>query len=428
MSINLYVNTEPQSISKAIVQGTTQPQAPIPVREFVQGAEQTINLYLIDPDGSYDSRSGTGGVGVKVSIAARNAQPTQGTFTLTDGTATTSAITYNASAATVEAALNALNSNTGPSGDLVDVVKKGDGCYVVTYRTVGAVATLAGTSVDLSPESSIVGAESIAGDATTREQQVIELTAQPLIFQDTWAQITNGWSATLSANNTRIVQALGGADSIQSYIEVKIDDVVLAQQDVTIYASASNVFSAAAAQVPSALTTSDIGVSVQPYQIHPPGWAQYEDSVYTSSNKLAVTAGTRTMITIDGLGANTNKSYLPSGVSDFWDATNSEITPENIGDSYDVRFDFVADPGQTTESVLVELDIGDGNPSIVIVSTNAAFPESQEQPMSVNFSIFSLATFVANGGKIYVTPTSNFDFWDFSVFIKRDFSPYSSTI
>ena len=65
MSINLYVNTEPQSISKAIVQGTTQPQAPIPVREFVQGAEQAINLYLIDPDGSYDSRSGTGGVGSK---------------------------------------------------------------------------------------------------------------------------------------------------------------------------------------------------------------------------------------------------------------------------------------------------------------------------------------------------------------------------
>ena len=110
-------------------------------------------------------------------------------------------------------------------------------------------------------------------------------------------------------------------------------------------------------------------------------------------------------------------------MSDFWDATNSEITPENIGDSYDVRFDFVADPGQTSESVLVELDIGDGSPNMVIVSTDAAFPESHTQPMSVNFSFASLATFVANGGKIYITPTSNFDFWDFSVFIKRDFSP-----
>lgn len=262
MSIHIYVNSEPQSINKAIVAGLNQPQTPAQVREFVQGAEQTFNLYLIDPDGTYDVRSGSAGVSVKVSLSARNAKPSQGTFTLTDGTDTTKAIAYDASSATVEAALNALNSNTGPNGTLVEVTKKGEGCYVVAYTFTGNQTTLSGTSIDLSPESSVIGSELIAGSTTSREQQVIELSAQPLIFQDTWTQITNGWSGTLSANNSRVIQALGDKSSLAAYLEIKINDVVVAQQDVQLYASASTAFAAAAAQVPQALTTSDLGVTV----------------------------------------------------------------------------------------------------------------------------------------------------------------------
>ena len=263
MSINIYVNSEPQSISKAIVAGLNQPQTPAQVREFVQGAEQNFNLYLIDPDGTHDSRSGSAGVSVRVSLSARNAKPTQGTFTLTDGTDTTAAIAYDASSATVEAALNALNGGNGPNGSTVEVTKKGEGCYVVAFTAVGDVSTISGTSIDLSPQSSVIGSELVTGSATVREQQVIELTAQPLIYQETWSTITNGWTGTLSANNSRVIQALGDKSSLAAYLEVKIDDVVVAQQDVQLYASASTAFAAAAAQVPNALTTSDIGVTVQ---------------------------------------------------------------------------------------------------------------------------------------------------------------------
>lgn len=260
MSIKLYVNTEAASITKAIVLGLGSPQQPTTLREFVQGAEQGIELYLIDPNGSYDSRSGQAGVNVKVSVSVRNGIPDQGEFTISDDSGATTSIGYDDSGAAVEAALNALNSGTGPNGGLVDVTKKATGCYLIVWRKVGARNALTGTSETLSPESSVVGSLSVTGTASIRCQQIVELMAQPIIYSATWAQITNGWSGTLNANNARVVQSLGSSSSIPVYIEVKIDDTVLAQGDTQLFSSVGNLLAQSAGNLPSGLLDTDVTI------------------------------------------------------------------------------------------------------------------------------------------------------------------------
>lgn len=157
----------------------------------------------------------------------------------------------------------------------------------------------------------------------------------------------------------------------------------------------------------------------------PTGWAYYSDSTYTSGSPLIPANGVRTLLTIDGLGATTSKDFLPAGVTDFWDSSTNKIVAQKAGDSYDVRIDFTVDVPANTESIKLEVDIGDGSPDIPIVIRSNAYSESGAgQAFSAGFPLFSLSTFIANGGKIYITTSAGgFDIYDIAIFIKRDFSP-----
>ena len=154
------------------------------------------------------------------------------------------------------------------------------------------------------------------------------------------------------------------------------------------------------------------------------GWAYYVDSQYTSGSPLAPSASTRTRLTNDGLGATTEIGQLPTGVSAFWDVATDKLIGVANGDSYDIRIDFTIDVPTQTESILVELDIGDGAPDIPIVSKTVPFAESGIKKVSIGFPYFSLATFVTNGGKLFITTSAaSFEIYDISFFIKRDYSP-----
>jgi hypothetical protein len=150
------------------------------------------------------------------------------------------------------------------------------------------------------------------------------------------------------------------------------------------------------------------------------GWAYYQDAQYTVGSPLAPNASTRTRLTNDGLGSNTETGQLPSGVSAFWDVATDKLIGVVNGDSYDLTVDV---PTQT-ESILIELDIGDGSPDIPIVSRTVSFGESGIRKVSIGFPYFSLATFVANGGKLFVTTSAaSFEIYDIALLIKRDYSP-----
>lgn len=155
------------------------------------------------------------------------------------------------------------------------------------------------------------------------------------------------------------------------------------------------------------------------------GWAYYTDSAYTSGSPLTIN-NSRTLMPIDGLGSATNKDYLPDGVTDLWDTATSKILSDNVGNAFEVRVQFIAEPATSNDTALdVEFDIGTGAPDIVISESTITSPKGTDPfVVSIGIPLFSLATFVANGCKVYINTTDtgdNFDCYGFTIMIKQDY-------
>lgn len=153
------------------------------------------------------------------------------------------------------------------------------------------------------------------------------------------------------------------------------------------------------------------------------GWAVYQDDTYTSGSPLVI-ASTQSQLTCDGAGSGTNKSYLPDGVSDFWNTTTNKITPENIGDCYDLRVQFKAKCSTVSAYFDFELDIGGALGIITARTLSSSKGANTEQRYSVGLPVFSLSTFVANGGTIYLNSTDDgttVSVYDIQILIKRDY-------
>ena len=131
------------------------------------------------------------------------------------------------------------------------------------------------------------------------------------------------------------------------------------------------------------------------------GWGYYQDSLATPT--ISVTTSF-TQITIDKLGALTEEDYLPyeiRGSGTLWDT--DKITPINIGDDYDGRMDITVS-ARTGSPTYIEfiIDISGSTPDTnrvftgFMLSTNVT-PYKQ----SLYLDFYTLATFIANGGKVY---------------------------
>lgn len=153
------------------------------------------------------------------------------------------------------------------------------------------------------------------------------------------------------------------------------------------------------------------------------GWANYQDG--ESSPATQTFTSTPAKLQIDGLGSASESGYLPyeiRGSGELWDTTNDKITPINIGDSYELRVQFeVTAETSNPNDIISQLDIGGGaSPTIVIATRYAS--TGKGTPYSVNFAfpIFSLTTFVTNGGQIFIsTDTGNVTVGARSIFLAR---------
>lgn len=150
----------------------------------------------------------------------------------------------------------------------------------------------------------------------------------------------------------------------------------------------------------------------------PTGWAYYVDSTYTSGSPLAITAATRTKLTIDGLGATTDITQLPSGVSAFWDTTSNKITPALLDDSYDVRLKFTILPTGAGPYVDIEFDIG-GGVGVVAADTRSLVKGAVAAVVTFPVPLFAKSTFISNGCEIYLTPNNNSSVYDIELMVTR---------
>ena len=138
----------------------------------------------------------------------------------------------------------------------------------------------------------------------------------------------------------------------------------------------------------------------------PSGWGFYVEDQSTPSNQVITT--TPSKLVVDGLGATSNSDYLPlaiRGSSELWDTATNKIIPINIGDDYTVRIDLqiTAKSGNPTE-LQFNLDIsGQATPTTVIVSRIIGTGKAPPYTVSVGFPYFTLETFNANGGQIFLS-------------------------
>lgn len=149
------------------------------------------------------------------------------------------------------------------------------------------------------------------------------------------------------------------------------------------------------------------------------GWEHVADATYTSGSPRTITGSTRTQVTIDGAGAATEQTHLPEGITGFWNTGNNQLGPANEGDFYDVRLQFKCSTAATAAFVDCELDVGGALGTIVQETQPILKASSATNRIMFSWPVFTLDTFLINGGTFYITPSDDTDFWDFTITIAR---------
>ena len=225
----------------------------------------------------------------------------------------------------------------------------------------------------------------------------------------TGAQISSALQATYTIDKT--------ASQVNDAINAAIDTADPVSSGSTKLVQGGAVDTAINNQ--ATLTTAEIVAKIRSVM----GWGSYVDSQYTSGSPLN-SSNAKTQITIDGLGSGSNTDYLPTGVTDLWSTVDNKITPAAEGDAYDLRLDFTAEPTASTDFAEVTIDIG-GAGTIPVATRTVTFAKTGATSFSIGFPIYCLATFLANGGKIYFDTSvsgDTIDIYDISLLIKRDFT------
>ena len=98
------------------------------------------------------------------------------------------------------------------------------------------------------------------------------------------------------------------------------------------------------------------------------GWADYED-VATTGSPIAVSA-VPAVLTNDGLGVDTNTSYLPvggNGITQLWDTFSNgfDFSDLDVGDMVDIRMDITMIIASNNTAVDVDLHMGSGGSVVV---------------------------------------------------------------
>ena len=170
------------------------------------------------------------GYSIRVAIGNPGGDPTAGTFTLTFNGDTTAALPFNATAAEIDTELNGLASMVTAGGCTVSAVSAG---YQVAFDTVGAQNIITATTDGLFPSSSAYIYESITGDGSTSEVQVVTLE----VDNSAYVELTTDIAAP-SATVTTVREGVTDTTSELQRVEIS-GDPYLGTWSVTIAGSTS---------------------------------------------------------------------------------------------------------------------------------------------------------------------------------------------
>ena len=131
------------------------------------------------------------------------------------------------------------------------------------------------------------------------------------------------------------------------------------------------------------------------------GWASYADSIYTDASPLSIANGVTA--TVNNNAATVINSYIPFGVTSFWNSATAKITPINAGDGYTFCLRCKIKPSAADTYLDFGIDVG-GAVGVIFKQT-LVLPKGAgiEHDINIECTGYSLATFVANGGIMKIT-------------------------
>ncbi len=165
-SLDLIINTQTGQLLSGFNSTTQNGSTP----SFVFGDLTPITCRLVQPSGSAErpwADIDLTNQEVHVAIGTPGSYPTAGTFTLTYGANTTTALAFDASAATVAAALNLLASIIAAGG--VSVTSAAGGSYRIVFTSVGVRTAITTNTTALYPTSTSFIAVAQTGSASVQE-------------------------------------------------------------------------------------------------------------------------------------------------------------------------------------------------------------------------------------------------------------------
>lgn len=199
-------NTDSNGSTSALVVNALNPRS-LSGCTVKLGEVLSVGLFLASPSeaNGYDPRSGDEDYSVTASLGTPGAVPTAGSYTLSFGSQTTAALTYNATAAQIQTALTAISS-IGAN----NVVVTGQ-FPSFNVQFVGALALAAQALIQV--QSSLLSARSVVtvgnvqvGSGVQNAIQSITLQVLPAVYQSTWDTLTNGWIGTLDFSTAALFQ------------------------------------------------------------------------------------------------------------------------------------------------------------------------------------------------------------------------------
>jgi hypothetical protein len=183
--------------------------APAGQIQFTKGDNGAFSLYFLEATGIINrpfevvTQPGT----VKFGIGSRTGVPQSGTFTLTFDGDTTAPLPFNATAEQIQSAIED-QFGTPP---IVAVSGSIDRTFTIRFLNEGAQPLFSADVSQLIPDTVAVIDERVAGSASVKEIQEIQLRLTPAVYQDSWADL----STTVTATIETTVTGSGLANEIQ---------------------------------------------------------------------------------------------------------------------------------------------------------------------------------------------------------------------
>jgi len=177
--------------------------APAGSVRFTKGDNGAFNLYFLQATGVINQpftvvdKSASS---IKFGIGSRLATPETGTYSLTFGGDTTTGLDAAVTAGQIQSALNGLSAISSAGG--VTVTGELSDHFTVRFATAGTRGSITADVSQLIPDTVAVIDERIAGSASTKEVQEIQLRLTPAVYQAAWTDLSTTVTATVATTVT----------------------------------------------------------------------------------------------------------------------------------------------------------------------------------------------------------------------------------